>query len=403
MNNNLWEDAYHNIHMVINHPGTEQNPKAYAYLGDVYLYFFENKDSSLNIPNNHFEDSAFQAYKKSVQFNIQHKGYRNLDLNDSADIARLHFFMDSVIRLTDAGIINTEVLTGVYYNGFRALADAITRKGSSAFLAGHEAQALYYYEKARRILRFLSATNELRLNDMALFYASLSAHAERDWDKAVKYGKILKKIEFGDSIIQQVPVHLNLLVALRHSGDSAGFMHETQVFELMFPNHLAAMYHEKAVFYSRRGNYQFALSAVDQAIMQEPDNPDYLVDKGLIYESMDKKTRALNVYQQALELDSLNFDALYSMGAMHFNASSDTMQTREGFAISREDNPDLYQQRRAKAKQCLKRARPYFEKAMDVNPDDKDVLMALRVVYSVLEEKEKYREINQILNSTSNE
>jgi tetratricopeptide (TPR) repeat protein len=389
--------------MVINHPDTEQNPKAYAYLGDVYLYFFENSDSSLSIANNHFEDSAFQAYKKSVQFNIQQKGYRNLDLNDSADIARLHFFMDSVFRLTDANIKNSDALVGVYYSGFRALADAITRKGSSAFLAGHDAQALYYYEKARRILGFLSATNELRLNDMALYYASLSAHAVRDWDKAVKYGKILKKIEFGDSILQQVPVHLNLMVALRQKGDSAQFMKETEVFELKFPDHLAAMYREKAMFFVMHENYKLALSAIDQAIMHESDNPDYLVDKGLIYESMDKKTRALNVYQQALELDSLNFDALFSIGAMHFNASSDTMQTREGFTISRDDDPDVYWQRRGKAKQCLKKARPYFEKAMDVNPDDKDVLMALRVVYSVLEEKEKYRDINQILNSTSNE
>ena len=65
----------------------------------------------------------------------------------------------------------------------------------------------------------------------------------------------------------------------------------------------ARSYHRVAVDMTDSQNFEDALTAIDQAIILQQNNPLLLVDKSLILKQLDRNFEAQRVYDRALAID----------------------------------------------------------------------------------------------------
>ena len=138
--------------------------------------------------------------------------------------------------------------------------------------------------------------------------------------------------------------------------------------------------------------YDMALAILDEAIAQSPNNPLYYFVKGNIYLNQKKDgDKALELYAKTFEVDSSYADAMYMSGLVHFNRAND---------ISKEIN-DLpssaikkYDALKKKQKETFALSLPFFEKALEIKPDDEATLKALREVYYKTGDTENFKKVN---------
>jgi len=114
--------------------------------------------------------------------------------------------------------------------------------------------------------------------------------------------------------------------------------------------------------------------------MEKPGNYEDLVAKAETY------------YKKAIELKPDYFDAIYNLGALYNN---------HGVAISKNSDKITdqakYAKENARANEEYKKALPYLEKCLELNPKDKATLYALRQLYARTQQNEKLQKINELL------
>jgi len=144
--------------------------------------------------------------------------------------------------------------------------------------------------------------------------------------------------------------------------------------------------------YSNRNDE--AIDYLTKVIAAEPNNPQYHDVLGSVYESGLKDfDNAEKSYAKALELDPNYVDALSNLGRVYYNQAINV----QGDANMISDNK-LYQEEIAKAKALFEKARPYFEKAHQLKPEQREYMVALRGIYYNLAMGKEFEEIEAKLN-----
>ena len=93
--------------------------------------------------------------------------------------------------------------------------------------------------------------------------------------------------------------------------------------------------------------------------------------------------KAQNYYMQALAKDSLNFDALYSLGALLYNlAAGYTVELNYLSDDMTAAGNKKWEQKKAQMDETFSKALPYFVKAEMINPKDYNTLTALKEIYA---------------------
>ena len=72
--------------------------------------------------------------------------------------------------------------------------------------------------------------------------------------------------------------------------------------------------------FEAEGNFQKALTAYQEAYDRDPKNVDRLVDLARVYDTVELKERALELYDRALKSDRSRTDVVLALGFLHFNA-----------------------------------------------------------------------------------
>ena len=153
-----------------------------------------------------------------------------------------------------------------------------------------------------------------------------------------------------------------------------------------YPKNANLLRAELQILFNKK-QYDKALQNLDQAIAQNPESVVMRYNKGVILQTeMGRTEEALQAYQKALELDSGYTDALYMSSIIYIdsaNAVGDRMNELPLDATSK------YEKLKKKQKTIFEEALPYLEKAYEANPDDSQVITALRQVYRALKMYEK--------------
>lgn len=144
--------------------------------------------------------------------------------------------------------------------------------------------------------------------------------------------------------------------------------------------------------YSNRN--EKAIEYLKTAIEQEPNNPQLYDVMGRVYESGFKDyDNAEAFFVKALEVDPDYVEALSNLGRIYYNQGVN----RLGEANMINDTK-LYQEEAAKAKDLFKKALPYFEKALQQKPDEREYMTALRGIYYNLNMNDEFNAIEAKMN-----
>lgn len=145
-------------------------------------------------------------------------------------------------------------------------------------------------------------------------------------------------------------------------------------------------------FYMAADNAEAALSYLELAKEQEPDNPSFHYAEGFLYDGMGEPEKAKEAYSRSLAIDPDFFDANYNMGVLYYNEAVKLLEEANEIM----DNVE-YEKARDAAFDVLRQSVPYLEQAHVANPEDEYTMETLRVLYYRLGMEDKLEEMNKKL------
>lgn len=139
--------------------------------------------------------------------------------------------------------------------------------------------------------------------------------------------------------------------------------------------------------YSNRNNE--ATDLLNTAIAKEPNNSQLYHAMGSVYESGIKDpVKAEEYYNKALSIDPNNPIALSNLGRIYYNQGVNKLG--EANLIS---DAKKYNEEKEIAKEFFRKALPNFEKAHQINPQEREYMTALRGIYYNLDMNKEFNEM----------
>ncbi len=148
-----------------------------------------------------------------------------------------------------------------------------------------------------------------------------------------------------------------------------------------FPGNNALMIDELNV-YMGRGQSKLMISKMEEAANADSTNKTLWFALGATYDNMGKRLNAETAYKRALSIDSMYFDALYNLGAMHYNAAVEIYNKVKDLPMSKEKE---YNAGKTKYTALFNKSLPYLEKALEIQSNDLNTLASLKEIYAKLD------------------
>ncbi|MDR0430225.1 MAG: tetratricopeptide repeat protein [Tannerellaceae bacterium] len=137
-----------------------------------------------------------------------------------------------------------------------------------------------------------------------------------------------------------------------------------------------------------------AIKYLNTAITNESNNPQLYDVLGRVYESgLKQYDKAEEYFSKALEIDPNYSDALSNLGRVYYNQGVNKLADANMI-----NDAKLYQEESEKAKELFKKAMPYFQKVREVNPEERDAMVALRSIYYNLNMSAEFEAIEAEMN-----
>ncbi|MBK7855893.1 MAG: tetratricopeptide repeat protein [Bacteroidetes bacterium] len=225
--------------------------------------------------------------------------------------------------------------------------------------------------------------------DTAIYYnAAISADKAKDMAKAKQYYAKLVEMNYNDSKFYQSYAQI-----LLSEKDTTGALKLLANGLSRFPGE-KGMQIQQTNIYIQSGRTGEALQSLDGAIAKDPTNPNLYFAKGSLQEKSGKENDAVVTYKKAIEIKPDYFDANYNLGALYFN---------QGAKMANEANKIQDNAKYAKAKTEFEAkfnlAKPYFEKALEINPKDESTLVSLKQLYATLNDTPNYDRVKKLLDN----
>lgn len=127
--------------------------------------------------------------------------------------------------------------------------------------------------------------------------------------------------------------------------------------------------------YSNRN--EKAIEYLNTAIAKDPNNAQLYDVMGRVYETgLKDYENAEKYFSKALEINPDYIESMSNLGRVYYNQGVN----KQGEANMINDSKQ-YQEELAKAKEFFKKALPYFEKAHQMKPEEREYMTALRGIY----------------------
>lgn len=240
-------------------------------------------------------------------------------------------------------------------------------------------------ERFRQAMLLFETAMVIQPNDtLSVLNAATSAERANNKEKAKTYYQKVIDLKYKDANIYTLLAEL-----YKSEKDTARALEVLRAGRKEFPVNQAMIITELNI-YLLQGKNKEALEMFTTAIANEPTNPSMYYNYGLVNEKTGDLVKAEEAYKKAIELKPDFFDAIYSIGAMHFNAAAEIGNKANNI---KPDKVKEYNEAKAKADEVFKKALPFLEKAYELNPKDQSTLFSLKQLYVRLGETEKYKKI----------
>ena len=227
------------------------------------------------------------------------------------------------------------------------------------------------YDKA--VASYKLASQVRPQDTTAVLYSAYASEAKQDYAAAkTSYGQLL------GMNYKSVTLYTRLLQMAKLQKDDAEAAKVLKQALSAYPTNKAFMLEDLNVSLSS-GKGVDALEKINKSIAADPGNSNLYAVRGSMYDQQKKGDLALSDYRKAVELDPNNFDAQFNLGVYNYNKAAE--------AYTRASKMDLktYQTSGKKfeveGKKYFESSVPHFEKALQLQPDDRNTLISLQKVY----------------------
>lgn len=141
------------------------------------------------------------------------------------------------------------------------------------------------------------------------------------------------------------------------------------------------------------GQEQEAINYLDQAIAREPNVAQYHLIKGNLNENQKNYEAALADFDRALAIEPTMADAEAGKGRVYYNQAVKMNEDAALIADAKE-----YKKALEEMNAMFRQSMPFFEKAHELAPDNRDYMITLRGLYYRFDMTDKYNAINEELN-----
>ncbi len=141
------------------------------------------------------------------------------------------------------------------------------------------------------------------------------------------------------------------------------------------------------------GQEQEAINYLEQAIAREPNVAQYHLIKGNLNENQKNYDAALADFDRALAIDPTMADAEAGKGRVYYNQAVKMNEDAALIADAKE-----YKKALEEMNAMFCQSMPFFEKAHELAPDNRDYMITLRGLYYRFDMTDKYNAINEELN-----
>ncbi|NOY96399.1 MAG: tetratricopeptide repeat protein [Chlorobi bacterium] len=255
-------------------------------------------------------------------------------------------------------------------------------EGAAGFKAKDYDKAIKYFKDAFQVSRELGT-----YDTTAAFNIGITGVLGSRPKVAAEYLKKCVDINFKHP---KVFVYYNR--ALQQMGDTAGAVAAVKLGRSRFPNNLSLLL-EQAQLYLERGQSEELIQSLKEAIVKKPDSPananfNFLIGKS--YDDMGKTDSAEVYYEAALKVNPKFFEAYYNIGAIYVNKASKIQKVANDLPLSKDKE---FKAMEKEANGNLKKAIPWLEKALSLNPNDKPTIKGLKEAYARLKMNDKLKEL----------
>ena len=211
-----------------------------------------------------------------------------------------------------------------------------------------------------------AAAAEGAFDTLAVYNAGLSAEQAGDTETAIEQYKKAAAVNY-------LGANMYLYMANLYQKEemTEEYLSIVQEGRKVYPDNSDLIVYELN-YYLRNNKFEEAEENLKLAIEKEPGNKQLHFSLGVVYDNLGRRDDAKLAYQKAIEIDPDYFDAIFNLGAMYFNQGVEMNNAANDITDNKK-----YNAARAEAKEVFEQARPYLEKAHELEPGDSSAIVSL--------------------------
>lgn len=219
------------------------------------------------------------------------------------------------------------------------------------------------------------------------YYASLAAAKMEDYPTVLKYAPYAAN----DKEVGKYAMEF-ISTALKAEGDTAKWITSLKEGIQKYPDHPFFFGH-LIDYYSNNNKYDEAMQFADDMLANDPNNTFYLYVKGYLYHNMKDYDKAIEFYKKTIEVDPAYAEAYSNLGLIYCLQAQDFSEK-----ATTDVNDPKYKEDQNTLKAFYEKAKPNYEKARELKPDQKDLwLNGLYRVYYNLQMGPEFEEIEKLM------
>ena len=219
------------------------------------------------------------------------------------------------------------------------------------------------------------------------YYASLAAAKMEDYPSVLKYAPYAQD----DKEVGKYAMEF-ISTALKAEGDTVKWVNSLKEGIQKYPEHPFFFGH-LIDYYSNNNKYDEAMQFADDMLAKDPNNTFYLYVKGYLYHNMKDYDKAIEFYTKTVEVDPNYAEAFSNLGLIYCLQAQDFSEK-----ATTDVNDPKYKADQVTLKSFYEKAKPNYEKARQLKPDQKDLwLNGLYRVYYNLDMGPEFDEIEKLM------
>lgn len=332
--------AWEAIQVAEQHEKTMAYDKTFMVKGKILQAIGESEDAEVKKLVENPLPKAFEAYKKALELDEKGNMLKSITLS---------------LPMLNNDFINL---------------------GVEHFTAREYAEAVEAFEYSLEVSKFDVFGGSI--DTIIIYNTALAAYNAEDWDKAIKYFNETKELNYGGTGVYQL-----LNRTYFSLGDSLGAENSMKKGIEVYPEEDVILL-ELIQYYLNTSRDDDAMAYLNIAKAKSPDNKVLWYVEGILHDKQGNTDEAVDSYKKAIAIDPEYFDPYYNLGVIQFNEgvklqeSANQIMDNEEFKVAKE-----------KMDAAFALAIPSFEKAIEIDPESRESLENLKILYYRLQMMEK--------------